>query len=60
MDTEKRYVWVRWGDEWEIAINVYDEDEGEFIWILNGMHITKDPDEIGNVVTRERQNTLYL
>jgi len=55
MDNEKRYVWARWGDDWEIAINVYDEDEGKFIWVLNGMHIIKEPDEIGSVVTRESQ-----
>lgn len=55
MDNEKRYVWARWGNDWEIAINVYDEDEGKFIWVLNGMHI-KEPDEIGSVVTSESQN----
>ena len=55
MDNEKRYVWARWGDDWEIAINVYDEDEGKFIWVLNGMHIINEPDEIGSVVTRDSQ-----
>ena len=57
MGNERRYFWARWGEDWEIAIYIYDEDECEFIWILNGMQILTPPDEIGNMVVRESRNT---
>lgn len=55
MGNERQYFWVRWGDDWEIAINIYDEEEGGFIWILNGMQVISPPDEIGIMIVRESQ-----
>jgi len=50
---ERNYYWIRYANEWYIAIKGYDDEQDKMCWYLDGMEMINEPDEVGEMVRRK-------